>query len=326
VKIAAVAPGKVILTGEHFVVYGEPALVMAIDRYVQVLVSFRSDYRIYVVSDLGVSGFFKKDQFTPELGGIDARKSLEPVKISAEVTMSNLDEKRGVNIEVTSTLPMAVGLGSSSALAVSTVAAIGRLLGTVLNEDEIIHLSTEAEKYVHVNPSGVDQAISTYGNIISYSKSDGISRIQTESTIPLVIGNSGVRRNTGRIVDGVGIRTTKLPNIMKPLMGIAGAITREAIDVMKHGNLEQLGLLMDINHGLLSAIGVSNEILERLVYAAKHGGALGAKLTGAGGGGCMIALTHVNYKNSVVQAISKAGGIPITVSKANKGVHSWLIR
>lgn len=325
-KVVAAAPGKVILTGEHFVVYGEPALVMAIDRYVQVTVSFRSDYQIYVVSDLGVSGFFDKDQFRPELGGVGARKILEPVKISAEVTMANLDETKGFDIEVTSTLPMAVGLGSSSALAVSTVAAIGRLLEITLNKDEIIQLSTEAEKYVHVNPSGVDQSISAYGNIISYSKSQGISRIQTDSAIPLVIGNTNVGRNTGRIVDSVGFRTRKLPNVMRSLTSIAGTVTRDAIDVMKQGNLEQLGLLMDINHGLLSAIGVSNEFLERLVYAAKRGGALGAKLTGAGGGGCMIALTNVNQQETVAHAISQAGGTPIKVKKANKGVRSWFIR
>jgi mevalonate kinase len=325
-KVAAAAPGKVILTGEHFVVYGEPALVMAIDRYVQVTVSFRSDYQIYVVSDLGVSGFFDKDQFRPESGGVDARKILEPVKISAEVTMENLDEKKGFDVEVTSTLPMAVGLGSSSALAVSTVAAIGRLLEITFNKDEIIQLSTEAEKYVHVNPSGVDQSISAYGNIISYSKSQGISRIHTDSAIPLVIGNTNVRRNTGKIVDSVGFRTRKLPNVMKSLTSIAGTVTREAIDVMKQGNLVQLGLLMDINHGLLSAIGASNEFLERLVYAAKRGGALGAKLTGAGGGGCMIALTNVNQQETVAHAISQTGGIPIKVRKANKGVRSWFIR
>jgi mevalonate kinase len=325
-KVAAAAPGKVILTGEHFVVYGEPALVMAIDRYVQVTVSFRSDYQIYVVSDLGVSGFFDKDQFRPESGGVDARKILEPVKISAEVTMENLDEKKGFDVEVTSTLPMAVGLGSSSALAVSTVAAIGRLLEITFNKDEIIQLSTEAEKYVHVNPSGVDQSISAYGNIISYSKSQGISRIHTDSAIPLVIGNTNVRRNTGKIVDSVGFRTRKLPNVMKSLTSIAGTVTREAIDVMKQGNLVQLGLLMDINHGLLSAIGASNEFLERLVYAAKRGGALGAKLTGAGGGGCMIALTNVNQQETVAHAISQTGGTPIKVRKANKGVRSWFIR
>ncbi|UCH37238.1 MAG: mevalonate kinase [Candidatus Bathyarchaeota archaeon] len=325
-KVAAAAPGKVILTGEHFVVYGEPALVMAIDRYVQVTVSFRPDNQVYVISDLGVSGFFEQERFRPEAGGIAAQRILEPIKISAKVTLETLDVKKGLNIEVTSTLPIAVGLGSSSALAVATVAATGRLLGTTFTKDEIIQLSTEAEKYVHINPSGVDQSIAAYGNILSYCKSQGISRIQTDYAIPLVIGNTGIRRNTGQIVDSVSDRGKKLPNIMQSLTSIAGTLTRAAIEAAKQGQLEQLGLLMDINHGLLSAIGVSNEYLERLVYAAKHGGALGAKLTGAGGGGCIIALAHVDRQETVAHAISQSGGTPILVRQAKKGVRAWVVR
>ena len=325
-KAAASAPGKVILTGEHFVVYGEPALVMAINRYIFVNVEERSDSGIHISSNLGVSGFFEGKTFRSESGGAEARKTLEPIKISAEATLKSLGERRGLNIEISSTLPIAVGLGSSGASAVATVAAVGKLLGTNLTKKLIVNLSTEAEKYVHVNPSGVDQSISTYGGIISYEKEKNISRLKMKSSIPVVIGNTGTSRNTGRLVDGVRFKVEKFPDLIKPLIGVSGKLTIKAADALRHGNLEELGLLMDINHGLLSAIGVSSEPLDQLVNAARRGGALGAKLTGGGGGGCIVALSHLDRRDIVAKSISDAGGIPIIAEKVNQGVRSWIVK
>ena len=325
-KVVASAPGKVILVGEHFVVYGEPALVMAINLYVQTSVEARSDNIIHISSSLGPSGFFKGDEFRPEHGGDEARKTLMPIKIAAETTMNSLNERNGLNIEVTSTLPAAIGLGSSGALAVATVAAVSRLLGTNLKKKSIVDLSTEAERYVHINPSGVDQTISTYGGIISYKKDEGILRIKTKFSIPLVIGNTGVIRDTGRLVDSVRQKIERLSDVLVPLISVAGKLTVNSISALKRGDLEELGMLMDVNQGLLKAIGVSNEVLDRLIYAAKQGGALGAKLTGAGGGGCMVALSRLEERENVAQSISDAGGTTIIAEKEDRGVRSWSVK
>jgi len=325
-KAAASAPGKVILTGEHFVVYGEPALVMAINRYVQVNVEERSDSAIYISTSLGASGLFEGNEFRPERGGTEARKILEPIRISAEATLKSLGERRGLNIDVASTIPVAVGLGSSGASAVSTVAAVGRLLGADLTRESIINLSTEAERYIHINPSGIDQSISTYGGVLSYKRGEGVSLLKIESVIPLVIGNTGVSRSTGRLVDNVRSRMERLPDVMRPLISVAGKLTTQAIDALRRGDMDELGMLMDINHGLLTTLGVSSEALDRLVYAAKRGGALGAKLTGAGGGGCIVALSRLDLKEAVAQLIYEAGGIPIIVEKVDRGVRSWTVR
>lgn len=325
-KAAASAPGKVILIGEHFVVYGEPALVMAINRYVEVDVEERTDNAIYVSTNLGPSGFFKGDKFRPERGGGEARRMLEPIKISAEETLKSQGERHGLSIEVASTLPVAVGLGSSGASAVATVAAVGRLLGADLARESIISLATEAERYVHVNPSGIDQSISAYGGVLSYRKSEGILRLRIESAVPVVIGNTGVSRNTGKLVDNVWVRVEQVPSVMKPLIEAAGKLTNQAIDALKRGDLEEMGLLMNVNHGLLTALGVSSEELDRLIYAARRGGALGAKLTGAGGGGCMVALTRVERKEAVARSISDAGGAPMIVEKEDQGVRSWIVK
>lgn len=325
-KAVASAPGKVILTGEHFVVYGEPALAMAINLYAKVSVSERLDDRVYISSNLGVSGFFEDNRFSPEIGGNKSRKILEPIKISAEAVLKSLGEKRGLNIEVTSTIPVAAGLGSSSASAVSTVAAVGRLFGAKLTKESVINLSTEAERYVHVNPSGIDQSISTYGGVISYKKNEEIVHLKIKSAIPVVIGNSGVVRNTGKLIDKVHVRMESLPDVMELLIKAAGKLTTRAIDALKIGNIVQLGLLMDVSQGFLTALGVSSEAIDKLIYAAKRGGALGAKITGAGGGGCIVALTHLDERKKVAQSISAAGGIPIISENIESGVRSWIMR
>lgn len=324
-KIVASAPGKVILTGEHFVVYGEPALVMAINRYVQVNIEERPDNTIYISSSLGASGFFEGNIFRPEKGGAEARNILEPIRLSAEETLKKFNEKRGLNINVVSTIPVAVGLGSSGASAVSTVAAVGKLLGADLTNESIINLSTKAERYVHINPSGIDQSISTYGGVISYKKDEGATPLKVDSRISLVIGNTGVNRNTGKLVDNVRIRTKIFPKLIKHLIRIAGKLSTQSVEALKNGDIDRLGLLMDINHGLLTTLGVSNEMLDKLVYAAKRGGALGAKLTGAGGGGCIVALSRLDRRKAVARSIFEAGGTPIVVEKANRGVCTWIM-
>jgi mevalonate kinase len=219
---------------------------------------------------------------------------------------------------------MAVGLGSSGALAVATVAAVGKLLGKDLSREAILTLSTSAERFVHRNPSGIDQAISTYGGVIVYQRTVGITHLEVASKIPLVIGNTGIIRNTGDLVDRVKRRTRRYPQVMKQLAHTAGQLSKEAIDSLHHNDLNRFGELMDINHGLLVAVGVSHQVIDNLVHAAKGNGALGAKLTGAGGGGCIIALTTVEDRERISEAIRSGGGTPILAEKTDKGVHTWI--
>jgi len=322
-KACASAPGKTILTGEHFVVYGEPALVVAIDRRVTVKVTERRDETLRVASDLGIIGVFEGNSFKAEGCRTDSRSFLEPVRIAAEAVMDRVGIKRGLDVEVRSTIPVAVGLGSSSATSVATVASVGKILGADLSQGNIADLSLAAEKFVHINPSGVDPAISTYGGAILYKRGEGIKRLQSIPNLPLVIGNTGLSRNTGRLVQFVGERRERLPSVVDPLIGLAGTLTRKAVEALLEGDLEKFGELMDVNHGFLVSIGVSNEALDRLVYAAKRAGALGAKLTGAGGGGCIVALCTLETQAQVAEAIQGAGGTPIMAEKVETGVQVW---
>jgi mevalonate kinase len=320
-KAFATAPGKIILVGEHFVVHGESAIVMAINRYVTVMVEGRSDEVIHISSDLGISGQYNKDRFH---GPKDHQKTLDPIKISIQSVLEALRENKGLNVHISSTIPVAVGLGSSGALAVATVAAVGRYFNHEFQAEELLKLSLKAERYVHINPSGVDQAISTYGGIIIYNKKTGLTRLEASSPIPIVIGNTGIERNTGRLVDQVRKLKQKYPQTVDLIFQSAGELSLQAIDALQQSNITSLGNLMNINHGLLMAIGVSHEALDRLVHIAKQNGALGAKLTGAGGGGCMIALVTHEQSDQIAEKLQLGGATSIIAEKVNTGVRSWI--
>jgi len=320
-KAFATAPGKIILVGEHFVVHGESAIVMAINRYVTVMVEGRSDEVIHISSDLGISGQYNKDRFH---GPKDHQKTLDPIKISIQSVLEALRENKGLDVHISSTIPVAVGLGSSGALAVTTVAAVGRYFNHEFQAEELLKLSLKAERYVHINPSGVDQAISTYGGIIIYNKKTGFTRLEAPSPIPIVIGNTGIERNTGRLVDQVRKLKQKYPQTVDLIFQSAGELALQAIDALQQSNITSLGNLMNINHGLLMAIGVSHEALDRLVHIAKQNGALGAKLTGAGGGGCMIALVTQEQSDQIAEKLQLGGATSIIAEKVNTGVRSWI--
>ena len=323
-KAIASAPAKIILAGEHFVVYGEPAIVMAIDCYAKVSVKDRNDNVIHIASNLGFSGSFKGNRFQPDHGGLGAHKILEPIRIASQTALKELKEESGLNIVIKSEIPVAAGLGSSGALAVATVAAVGKFFGVNFTKEKIVNLSFEAERFVHGKPSGIDQAISTNGGIIVYKKNQGITPIKVKKKIPIIIGNTGELRSTGDLVKAVKIKRDRFPKIIDPLIKTAGHLTTKAIKTLKSGDLTKFGELMNINHGLLSAIGVSNKTLDNFVHVAIEAGALGAKLTGAGGGGCMIALSPLKKRKKIAKAIKNAGGTPIISSKVDEGVKSWI--
>jgi len=322
-KAIAAAPGKVILAGEHFVVYGEPAIVMAVDCFANVIVEHRHDKCFYIKSDLGFSGFYSKERFKPESGGIEARTLLEPIRISAQAAIDRINNPTGLNITIKSEIPVAAGLGSSGALAVATVAAVGKLFNVNFTNEELFNLSFRAERFVHKKPSGVDQAIAINGGLIVFQKEKGVTPLNVISEIPIVIGNTGEPRKTGDLVNAVKKRRERFPQILASLIKAAGQLTTDAIKALKSCDLERLGELMSINHGLLVSIGVANKTLDKYVHAALEAGALGAKLTGAGGGGCMVALTTLNNSENIADAIRKVGGEPIIAKKIEEGVKTW---
>lgn len=320
--VVASAPAKIILFGEHFVVYGEPAIVLAIDRRAYATVDHSDDKCLHMRSaNLNLRGYFKDGAFKVEQGDVrEARLKFEPVKVAVEKVLATYKVDVGLNIEINSTVPVAAGLGSSAAVVAAATAAVGAFLNVKMSKEDVFRVALEAEKVVHGTPSGVDPAIATFGGVLLFQTDTGFKPLEIKTDIPLVIGDTGVERSTKVQVEKVRTITDNYPQIVESMRKTAREIVLRATDALKEKDLKTLGDLMNINHALLYGVGVSDESLEWLINAAKKGGALGAKLTGAGGGGCMVALANNEKLEDVLQAIMRAGGRPFIARKTDEGV------
>jgi len=321
--VVASAPAKIILFGEHFVVYGEPAIVLAIDKRAYAKVENRDDNRLYLRSiNLNLAGYFENETFKIEQGNAkEAKIKFEPVKLAVEKVLEMHGKNVGLNIEINSTVPVAAGLGSSAAVVAAVTAAVSTLLNVKISREDVFRITYEAEKIVHGTPSGIDPAISTFGGTLLFQMDTGFRPLDVKMDIPLVIGDTGVERSTRVQVEKVREIKEKYPQVVDPIMLAAREIVLRAMDALKENDMKALGDLMNINHALLYGVGVSDESLEWLINAARKAGALGAKLTGAGGGGCMIALARSERLEQVLEAIQKAGGRTFTARKTDEGVR-----
>lgn len=321
--VTASAPAKIILFGEHFVVYGEPAIVLAIDKRAYATVDQSDDKCLHVRSaNLNLKGYFKDGVFKVEQGDIrEAKLKFEPVRVAVERVLVAYKEQIGLDVEINSTVPVGAGLGSSAAVVAAVTEAAGALLNVKMTKEDVFRVALEAERVVHGTASGVDPAIATFGGTLLFQTDTGFKPLEVKTEVPLVIGNTGVERSTKVQVDKVRAIAKNYPQIMELMKKTAREIVLRAMDAFKHNDLKALGDLMNVNHALLYGIGVSDESLEWLINAAKKAGAYGAKLTGAGGGGCMIALANEGKLQDVLDAIMRAGGRPFMAKKTDEGVR-----
>ncbi|WP_207587867.1 mevalonate kinase [Halomontanus rarus] len=290
------APGKVYLFGEHAVVYGEPAVPCAIERRAHVEVERRDDDKLRVHSeDLTLDGF------TVEYGGrsdsrpdVDVSESL--LAAATGYVDGAIDQVRevtgersvGFDVTIESEIPLGGGLGSSAAVTVAAIDAATRELGVTLETDELAERAFRTEYEVQGGQaSRADTFCVATGGAVRVEGED--CRSIEAPDLPLVIGFDGGAGETGSLVAGVGALRERYDFAADTVEAI-GDIVRTGESVLETGDLEELGQLMDVNHGLLSALGVSSRSLDAMVWAARDAGAYGAKLTGAGGGGCIVAL------------------------------------
>ncbi|WP_227376106.1 mevalonate kinase [Haladaptatus halobius] len=294
--IVSSAPGKVYLFGEHAVVYGEPAVPCAIERRATVTVESRDDDRLRVnAKDLSLNGFtVEYSGGTDETPDVNVSESL--VRAGVGYIDASIEQARdatdtpdaGFDITVESDIPLGAGLGSSAAVTVATIDAASRELGVELPTDEIADRAYRAELAVQDGEaSRADTFCSATGGAVRVEGDD--CRAIEAPDLPIVVGFDGGAGDTGKLVAGVRALREKYEFATDTVESV-GDIVRRGERVLAEGDVDELGRLMDFNHGLLEALGVSSRSLDNMVWAARDAGALGAKLTGAGGGGCIVAL------------------------------------
>src|SRR6056297_313671 len=290
------APGKVYLFGEHAVVYGEPAVPCAIERRARVEVQRRDDGKLRVhAEDLSLNGFTVEYDGTPGNGpDVDVSESLISAAMGyvdeaiAQVRDVPGEDDVGFDVTIESDIPLGAGLGSSAAVVVAAIDAATRALGVELATDELAERAYQTELAVQDGQaSRADTFCSATGGAVRVEGSD--CRSIEAPDLPFVIGFDGGAGDTGALVSGVRELRSEYEFAADAVASI-GDIVRRGETALATGDLDELGRLMDFNHGLLSALGVSARSLDSMVWAAREAGALGAKLTGAGGGGCIVAL------------------------------------
>lgn len=306
----AESPAKVILFGEHFVVGGNSAISMTIDLPTVVTVEPQDSNQIHITSlDLGSEATFSPDGKLNASSGPKAEVTLRPIFEAANFTLRRIEHPgRGLRLAVKSRVPIGMGLGSSAATAVATVSAVATLLGSSLSREQVFEAAYSLETMVHGQPSGIDQATVTYGGLISYRRGRVDARLQASKPPFLIIGNTGKRRSTGEFVGRVTKLRQTQPQEYGKIASDAQRISENAVEALRKGSTQALGALMNENQRLLELVGVSSAELEKLISAARSAGALGAKLTGGGGGGCMIALVEEATQERVLRSIEAAGG------------------
>ena len=314
-EITASAPGKVILFGEHAVVLGKPAIAVAVDRRVRVTIRKGKEQGIFDVEipSLDVQGSIYPEEGTIEKYGHGEAGILYYIKGALQKT----GIKGGLELEVSLDIPVGAGLGSSAAITVATLAAAARYNKQDLTREQIAETSHQVELEVQGAASPMDTAISTYGGVIYLSKGE-VTHLQTARNLPLVVGYTPQPGNTGELVAGVAKRRNTYPNIINPILDSIENLTNEAREAIIKGEEKRLGELMNINQGLLDALGVNTWELSRLVYTARQAGALGSKLTGAGGGGSMIAYCPGRTREVLKELENLENAFPVGIS--SKGV------
>ena len=309
----ASAPAKIILLGEHAAVYGNPVLVATVDLRTYVAVKKSGDEKFSLsnestkVKDLKFT-FAEIPWLKKKWGTVLTAEAIERIYSSLDI-----DEKIGLDIEIKSQAPVSSGLGSSASAASALVLAISREFDLELEKRRIAKISWDIENIVHKKSSGVDPFSVTFGGVIRYQRGE-FEKVSVKEYPEITIGNTGVISDTGEIVGDVMKLKENFPRFFDSYLKLMIDIVNYGQEFLEHGNMEGFGEIMNINHGLLSAIGVSSPELDQLVWAARRKSP-GAKLCGAGRGGVMIALGDVSTE------IEKAGGKVIKTKICDEGVR-----
>ena len=292
--------GKVILFGEHFVVYGIPSIVSAIDRATTA-----------TVEPFEGGGWSLDDQRDATPGYKEEKLEQQKDSIERILKAAGIDlTKNPIKIILGGDLIAASGIGASAASCTAIARALSDEFNLGFSDERINEIAYEGEKGYHGTPSGIDNTAATYGGLIWFVRGEPnvIERMEIAKPVEIVMGNTGLVADTAAAVKGVRERKEKYPEKYAELFKEAENLVHRARDALESYDLEAVGKLMDENHKLLQGIEVSCKELDFLVDLARGQGALGAKMTGGGLGGNMVALTPgSNLQERVARAMEREG-------------------
>ena len=296
-KSIASAPAKIILFGEHFVVHGTKAILAAIDKRVTVTSAFTDNNIIRVNSELGTLDVPVSSTYE------EVKSEFRPFVYLANEMITSNQNVNGLEITINSDIPIGVGLGSSSACCVAATASISGLFKE-LSSEENLKMSIEAEKTIFPDTSGADCTVCTYGGIIEYDKINGSEKNTDASNLNLLIVNSMIPHSTKRSVEKVSKFKESNEDRFSQLCVSETKLIGEVNLALKNKDLITLGLKMSENQKYLEEIQVSNDTLHDMISSLKEI-SLGAKITGAGDGGCIIALVKDENLDKVPALLGK---------------------
>ena len=298
----ASAPGKIILFGEHAVVYGRPAIAVPVEQ---------TRARAVVNPEPRQPAGYVHIQ-APDIH-LDANLEELPgehplTKAVAEVLRElRIPRLPACTLRVTSSIPVASGLGSGAAVSVAVIRALAAFLGRPLPPERVSALAYEVEKIHHGTPSGIDNTVITYNKPVYFVRDQAIQTLHSAAPFTILIGDTGIASPTAIAVSDVRRGWQADPQRYEAIFDAIGEISRQARAAIQSGTPELLGPLMDDNHAYLQDLGVSSPELDRLVFAARQAGALGAKLSGGGRGGNMIAMVEPDIAQAVAGALLEVG-------------------
>jgi mevalonate kinase len=293
------APGKIILFGEHAVVYGRPALAApVIQVHADVEITDRTSAGIWIdAPDIDLHA---------ELNTLPSDHPIASI-IHNLFFLWRVSPFPNLEIKISSTIPVASGLGSGAAVTVALTRALSSHINHPMTDEQVNAFAYEIEKLHHGTPSGIDNTVVTYAKPVYFIKGQPIETFKVGTPFTIVIGDTGVRAPTKESVADVRKLWKADKKKWEILFDQVGTIVHEARDAIEKGKMKELGKLMNKNHALLERLTVSSLELDHLVEAARQAGALGAKLSGGGRGGNMIALAGEDNALAIAEALISAG-------------------
>jgi mevalonate kinase len=314
-KIVVSAPGKLMLFGEHAVVYDHPCIVTAIDQRMK-LTAQTADNFLLNAPDVGISNYSKRLEDL----GYDMPKEVRFVEMAFKNLRQKYTQVGGVIITTSSDFTSQFGFGSSSASTVCTVKAVSELYNLNLSKKELFDISYKTVLDIQGKGSGFDIASAIWGGTIYFwTGGKKIEELKIKN-LQLIIGYSGIKADTVTLINKVKSFESKNPKKVDKIYKKIETIVEEAKVQILNENWEKVGQLMNKNQTLLLELGVSIDKLDVVIKAAIDSGAHGAKLSGAGGGDCMIAVASQDKRRAIEIEIEKAGGKIIRIDSNAEGV------